>query len=334
MGITAKELAKKLNLSEAAISMALNHKPGVSTTTRKKVLEEAEKWGYDFTRIAYHHSVSGKIYFAIFKKHGAVVADTPFFSEISEGIREKCKEKGYKLNICYLYGDESLEKQIDDIRYSDCIGLILLGTEMKKEDFEYFKNLNFPVIVLDAYFNWLEKGCILINNDQGAWLATDYLIRRTKKQPGYMHSSYTIPNFEERANGFFNAVRSHGMSPSKSIVHHLTPSAEGAFADMTAILEQHEDIAPCYFADNDLIAIGAMKALLRFGYRIPQDVAIIGFDNIPMSSYFEPSLTTVNVPKRYMGEMAVLRLIDILHAKQFVPIKLQVGTNLVIRKSV
>ena len=79
MGITAKELARKLNLSAAAVSMALNHKPGVSTATRQLVLDAAEKYGYDFSRIAEKHTTSGAIYFVIYKKHGTVVADTPFF---------------------------------------------------------------------------------------------------------------------------------------------------------------------------------------------------------------------------------------------------------------
>lgn len=334
MGITAKELSKKLNLSEAAISMALNNKPGVSTATRKMVLEAAEKYGYDFTRISNRHSTTGSIYFVIFRKHGAVVADTPFFSELSEGIQQTCKEQGYKLNISYLYGDENLKDQIADIQYSDCIGLILLGTEMRPEDLKYFSDLKLPIVLLDVYFPSVKLDCILINNIQGSFLATDYLISKTKKQPGYLHSSYSISNFEERADGFYKAVRSHGLSSSKSIVHLLTPSIDGAYADMKAIIAQKEELASCYFADNDLIAIGAMKALKQAGYRIPEDIAVIGFDNLPMSSYIEPSLTTINVPKHYMGEMAARRLIELLHAKQFVPVKMEIHTNLVERRSV
>ena len=151
---------------------------------------------------------------------------------------------------------------------------------------------------------------------------------------GYLRSSYPISNFEERADGFYKAVRANGMSSSKSIVHALTPSIEGAFADMTEILNRKEELAECYFADNDLIAIGAMKALQKAGYRIPDDIAVVGFDNLPMSSYLEPSLTTINVPKRYMGEMAAERLIQLLKARQFVPVKLEVGINLVKRRSV
>lgn len=334
MGITAKELAQKLNLSEAAISMALNDKPGVSTQTRKKVKEAAEKYGYDFTRISGKQTISGSIYFALYRKHGAVVGDTPFFSELSEGIQQKCKDSGYKLNITYLYGDKTIEKQIEDIQYSDCIGLILLGTEMHPEDFKPFSKLNIPIVLLDVYLNNANRDCILINNMQGAYLATDYLISKCKKQPGYLHSSYSICNFEERADGFYKAVRSHGMSASKSIVHRLTPSIDGAFADMMSILEQQEEIASCYFADNDLIAVGAMKAFQKMGYRVPEDVAIIGFDNMPISSYIEPSLTTVNVPKLYMGETAAGRLISLLNAKQFVPLKMELNTNLVKRRSV
>lgn len=334
MGITAKELAKKMNLSASAVSLALNGKAGVSTKTRQLVLEAAEKYGYDFTRISSKAQTGGTVTFALFSKHGAVVTDTPFFHELSEGIQNTCKEKGYKLNITYLYADENLDRQVEDIQYSDSAGLILLGTEMSGADFKAFQKLTMPLVLLDVYLSDVKKDCILINNVQGAFLAVNYLISRCKAQPGYLRSSYPISNFEERADGFYKAVRTNGMSSSKSVVHRLSPSVEGAFADMTEILESGEELASCYFADNDLIAVGAVKALQKAGYRIPEDIAVIGFDNVPMCAYVEPGLTTINVPKYYMGEMAARRLFEILHAERFVPVKLEVHTNLVKRRSV
>lgn len=153
MSITAKELAKKLGLSAAAVSMALNNKPGVSQETRRVILDAAEKAGYDFSRISAKKQVKGSIYFVIYKKHGAVVADTPFFSQLSDGINEGCKEAGYKMNIRYVYDDEdTIQSQIEDIQYSDCCGIILLGTEMNAEDFHSFKSLPLPVVLLDTYF--------------------------------------------------------------------------------------------------------------------------------------------------------------------------------------
>lgn len=333
MSITAKELAKKLNLSEAAVSMALNNKAGVSTQTRKRVLEAAEAQGYDFTRISSHAVRTGSITLTIFKRHGAVVTDTPFFSELTEGVQQKCSENGYKLNIEHFYRDRDPEKQIGRIRQADTIGIILLGTEMDTADFTFFAGLRIPVILLDVYMRDVEADCISINNVQGAYLATDYLIRQCECQPGYLHSAYHIHNFEERADGFYNAVRAHGLSASKSIVHRLMPSIEGAYADMLEVIDSGEELAKAYFADNDWIAIGAMQALQERGYKIPEDISIVGFDNIPMCNYINPPLTTVNVPKKYMGEMAAERLIAVLKAKRFVPVKMEINTNLVERRS-
>lgn len=334
MSITAKELAKKLGISAASVSMALNNKPGVSRDTRQMILDEAEKAGYDFSRLSAKKQTEGSLYFVIYKKHGAVVSDTPFFSQLSDGISECCKETGYKMNIRYIYDDEdTLAKQVEDIQYSDCYGIILLGTEMNPEDFKIFKALPLPIVLLDTYFETVQTNYVLINNMQGAYLATSFLIKRTRQQPGYFRSSYPIGNFEERASGFYNAIRASGMSTSKSIVHRLTPSIEGAFADMIEVLEQGDELASCYFADNDLIAVGAMRALKTKGYRIPEDIAIVGFDNITFSSIVEPSLTTIHVPKQEMGRMAAERLIDLIEKRKTTPAKIEIATHLIKRHS-
>ncbi|MFG6366674.1 LacI family DNA-binding transcriptional regulator, partial [Schaedlerella sp.] len=150
MKITAKELAAKLNLSPAAVSIALNGRHGVSTETRKRVLDAAEKYGYDFTRISEKKRASGTVYFCIYKKHGAVVGDTPFFSQVSEGIASGCKKAEFRMKVTYLYEDSELEREIEEIQFSDCVGMILLGTEMMPEDYTHFSHLPFPVIFLDT----------------------------------------------------------------------------------------------------------------------------------------------------------------------------------------
>jgi len=334
MSINAKELAKMLGLSEAAVSMALRNKQGVSTQTRRKVLEMADKYGYDFTRTSKTKAQSRHITLAIYKRQGAVVGETPFFSELSEGIEIACTEEHYKLQITYIHKGDEVQKKVDEIAYSDCAGVVLLGTEMQMEDFKPFENLNKPIVVLDVFLDFIGYDCVLINNVQGALIATDYLINRTKKQPGYLRSSYPIGNFDERADGFYKAVRLHGMSTSKSIVHRLTPSLEGACADMLEIIDRGDDLASCYFADNDWIAIGAIKAFQKRGLRIPEDVAVIGFDNIPLASYMEPALTTIHVPKKYMGEMAVKRLTSIMGNGSHSPVKIEISIKLKERRTV
>ena len=314
MSITAKELAKKLNLSESAISLALNNKPGVSTRTRKLVIETAQEYGYDFSKITprVNPLPQNFIYFIIYRKSGVVVTDTPFFLQLSEGIDAECKKLQYSLNIQYMYQEDNVKQQLDTIIHSGARGFILLGTEMQKEDIEPFLGCNLPLVFLDNYFEDTELDSVLINNIKGAYTATEYLIHKRKKQPGYLHSSYSINNFEERSDGFFKAIRKNGMSVSRSIVHPLTPSVDGAYADMKEHIKNNEPLANCYFADNDLIAAGAMRAFREAGYKIPEDIAIVAFDNMPICTYVEPSLTTIDVPKEYMGKIAVERLHELI----------------------
>ena len=214
-----------------------------------------------------------------------------------------------------------------------CRGLILLGTEMQPQDLTPFISSGLPIVLLDNYFEDLEINSVLINNIRGAYTAADYLIRKHGTQPGYLHSLYSINNFEERADGFYKAIRKNGMSASRSIVHRLSPSVEGAYADMRELLSRNEPIAGSYFADNDLIAVGAMRAFKEFGYRIPEDIAIIGFDDMPVCTYVDPPLTTIHVPKQYLGRIAVQRLHDLITSSDTFPVKIEISTTLRLRKS-
>lgn len=333
MGITAKELAERLGISTAAVSMALNDKPGVSAETKKRVRIEAERLGYDFSRIKRKDTAGSSILFVVYKKSGAVVADTPFFSNVTEGIRKACNTAGFRLSIQYLYEADMSSRTLDDIRYSDHAGLIILGTEMLSDDLSMFLDLSIPVVILDSYFENFTCDTVLINNSQGSYQATRHLIRQCKSQPGYLRSSYRINNFNEREEGFRKAVRSHGMSISQSIVHDLTPSLSGSYSDMKGIIASGEPLARCYFADNDLIAIGAMRAIKEAGLRIPEDIAIVGFDNLPMSQMVDPMLTTIHVPQEYMGEAAVRRLSERLEHPDVPTVKTEVGTLLIDRYS-
>ena len=156
MSITAKELSHLLNLSEAAVSMALNNKPGVSTHTRKKVIAAAKEHGYDFSRIkeaSIPVTSNGTIYFIIYKKNGAIVRDTPFFSQLSEGIDIGCKESHYHLNVSYLYEGDNIDFQLSEMIRLGCKGIILLGTEMSETEFTPFAKVTIPIVVLDTFLN-------------------------------------------------------------------------------------------------------------------------------------------------------------------------------------
>jgi len=123
------------------------------------------------------------------------------------------------------------------------------------------------------------------------------------------------------------------MSKRQSIVHKLTPSIDGAYDDMKDLLDKGVSLADCYFADNDFIAAGAMKALQEYGYQIPNDIRIVGFDNLPLSRVLTPTLTTINVPKKEMGEEAVQRLIFRINNNKAPYAKTEMATELIDRYS-
>ena len=191
MSITAKELARKLNLSAAAVSMALNGKQGVSNQTREAVIAAAEDFGFDFTKLSAKKKIGGTICFILYKRQGAIVGDTPFFAQLTEGIENGCKAGGYKLRITYLYKNKDLDNQLRDIIYPHCDGIILLGTEMLRDDLLFFMKPGIPLVLLDVYFDDIKFDSVLINNVQGAFMATDYIITRTQSQPGYLSQCWS-----------------------------------------------------------------------------------------------------------------------------------------------
>ena len=333
MSITAKKLAQQLGLSEAAVSLALRNKSGVSERTRQLVLKAAQESGYDFSKQYAQSAVRANITFMIYKRHGAVVMDTPFFFQVSEGISIACKALHASLQIVYVYNQADIESQLKELAFSSCMGIIVLATEMTEKDFTPFFDASIPFVLLDAYYDTVAANSITINNIQGAYMATDYMIQKYRQQPGYLHSSYHIANFDERADGFYKAVRNSGLSSSRSIVHRLAPSVEGAYTDMCILLEQKDPLARCYFADNDLIAVGALRAFEKYGYQIPQDIAIVGFDDLPTNDYAELPLTTVHVPKQYMGQLAVERLYQITQQKGTLPVRTAILTSMKVRQS-
>lgn len=196
MSITAKELAQRLHLSAATVSMVLNRKPGISDETRDLVLSEAKRCGYDFSKIK--TPPPGTVYLVVYKKHGEVVGDTPFFFQVIEGIETTCRDAGYRLQLFYFNEVAPAAEQIELINNSGCSGVILLGTEMFLEDYRPFQSLHVPLVVLDSYYDELPFTTVLINNARGAFLATDYLVSEGHRDIGYLQSARAISNFEER----------------------------------------------------------------------------------------------------------------------------------------
>lgn len=175
---------------------------------------------------------------------------------------------------------------------------------------------------------------VLINNEDSARQATEYLIRKGHKRIGYLRSGCRIKGFRSRAAGYADALRKAGYPVDRKYTVTLSATTNGAYEDMKKHLGTGSELPTAFFADNDMIALGAVKAMTEKGIRIPQDISVVGFDDLPFSEIANPPLTTLRVPKQEMGQLAVRRIVEIINQKDGLKTKIQVCTTFIERESV
>jgi DNA-binding LacI/PurR family transcriptional regulator len=320
MDITAKDIAKKLGVSPSAVSLAMNGKPGVSVATREKVLAEAVRMGYTIARKP-AAAETLNIRYVIFLEGGAAVKETSFYSIVLQGIEAFAKEKGYNVLISYFYAGGDWTEQIAAVT-KDVAGLIILATEV--EDRHIAKALsygldkqNIPIVLVDNATSLVDVDCVVADNLRGAFHAVTYLLENGHPDVGYLRSRDRIDSFDERQIGFLKARREFGISDAnKPQTIDVGIASEQAFYDMCAWLNQGGKPLSAFFADNDIIAAACIRALKTNGYRVPEDVSIVGFDDMPVCTMIDPTLTTVRVMKEQMGMTAMEILYKRIHERE------------------
>jgi len=336
MPITIKEIANEANVSTATVSMVINNKPGISFPTRKRVLGIVESYGYNVSPLKNGLTKrSGTIQLTIYKKHSQVVADTAFFEALIAGIEATARTNGYQLTIKSVI---SQKLDVDLIRTDlndDAVkGILLLGTEMDEDDMRSAMMLDKPLLLLDACFLGIFSNYVVIDNINGVFMGVKHLIGNGHKKVGYLRSSIVIQNFLERYEGYVRAMTDSGLERDPGYTVPLRPTIEGAYEDMLEFLSGSPKLPTAFFADNDIIACGAMKALKETGVKIPQDVSIVGFDDMPFCTIIEPPLSTISVDKKMLGTFAVEDLIRLITNDKEYHSKTLLGVDLIPRDSV
>ena len=334
MAVSAKTIAKELGLSQSTVSLALRNLPGISDETREKVLRKAVEMGYK-KPVYQPNDQPHYISLVLYKKHGNVLADTPFFSDLIQGIELEAKKCGYQVFITYFYENQDIKEQIDSLKKSLCSGVILIATEMRSTDMAPFQSLQMPIVILDRYFPEYDYDCLVINNIHGAKRAVQHLIDKGHTNIGYLSSSIEIRNFRERREGFFKGIRLlDKKKASEPIIVKVSPVVEQAEADMDKYLASKPALPTAFFADNDNIASACMRSFIKAGYRIPEDISIIGFDDMPFCRVLTPSLSTMSVNKTQLGALSVDFLIRRMEGSDDFPVTIQVSPRLIERDSV
>ena len=307
-GVTAKEIAAKLNLSPSAVSLALNGKPGVSEATRTLVIETAAQLGYGRLEGAGLPGPGRAVCFIRYAGRIVQIAEhTSFSSFVLQGVEARATELGYGTQVRYLNaGDLYNPQALEFIRQVD--GVVFLGTDVTEAQLpeleQFFGALgDTPVVVVDSAALANRVDCVINDCFGGARAAAELLLRTGHRRIGYVKAKQRIRNLEERERGVRAALDQAGLPLAATI--EVDISSEGAFQDFDAWFKSGPPLPDALFADNDVIAAAAIRVLKKHGRHVPDDVSVIGFDDIPMCEMLDPPLTTVHAFKEELGVVAM-----------------------------
>lgn len=337
MAATLKEIARKAKVSMATVSLALNKKPGVGSGTRERILRIARELQYVGTRRELYGSTpNGTIRFLKIATHGHTVNrdHDVFIADYIEGVTRGAQENSFNLEINSLQGMPPQEVA-QSFAGSNLKGLVVLGTELGVEDIKAIGQIKLPVVFLDTYHDFLDFDFVDMNNADSVYKIVTYLVENGHTEIGFVRSAVNTHNFELRDDGFHRAIRALKLPVKESHVYTVDSTFDGAYLDMLEYLKRRSKLPTALFCTNDIIAYGCIKALRERDYRIPEDISVVGFDDLPLSSVMDPPLTTMQVLKKQIGQIAINRLTNRIAAGDNMPsVKVQVGGELVVRNSV
>ena len=337
----AKDIAKQLGLSAATVSLVLNNKPGVSTNTRQRILNAIAESDFNpqkFPAVNIPSADSKSICFLVYKRaKDDVIEDSQFLSNVIKGLGTQASENNFSMSISYINDSaiDDIQPIIEYLNEGNISGLLILGTELSDTDLvklaNYAKDL--PVVLLDRYTSE-HMDSISLDNITATQKATEQLIANGHTEIGFINSSFWLNNFEERLEGMKLALKKNSLTFNKQYYCELTPAIEEAKLDMEEYLKTQKKLPTAFVAANDVLAIGACTGLKGSGYKVPDDISIVGFDDLPYSSIISPPLSTVKVQKERMGRLAMSRLIDRIERTIPERIMLRIRSEFVLRGSI
>ncbi|WP_163536294.1 LacI family DNA-binding transcriptional regulator [Gracilibacillus sp. YIM 98692] len=335
------DIAKLANVSRSAVSLALNGKSGVSNATREKIINIAKEHGYFPRSIInpnqYFQSNSKILRFVACTNEGIVTEhyDTlPFFVELMNNLKEQTGVNDYSLMVSSLNIEELEEGLLKLENEQQSAGILLLGTNLSAKQIELVSKIQPNLVVLDTYVEMMDINFVVMNNFYGAYQAAKHLIDLGHKDIGYVESNARMYNFDTRKKGVLQAFDDHGIELLNKNIFSVSPtiiSSQDTFKEK--IKNRLKSLPTAFVCECDYNAISIIKSLTELGVKVPEDVSVIGFDNIFESQVITPELTTINVKKQEIAAIAVNKLISQIEENNDTKYSTIVNTNFIKRNS-
>jgi LacI family transcriptional regulator len=326
---TIREVAEKAGASVTTVSHVINHTRFVSDGVRQRVLAAMEELNYRPNALA-RSLRKGKTYTL-----GLILPDSsnPFFAEVGNSIEDAAFKLGYNLILCNTEGDPQKERLYVDVLFKKQVdGIIFMAAGDQIGSLNFLRSQQMPVVLVDRDLPNVNADAILTDNQQGGYLATRYLIDLGHLRIACITGPSNLTPSAERLTGYRRALEEAGLPFEAALVLRGDYHPASGLQAATALLALP---APptAVFACNDLMALGVLRAAAKAGRRVPDDLAVVGFDDIELACFTNPPLTTIAQSKAEIGTQAANLLAERIEAKTGPTRRLIVPTQLVIRES-
>ena len=317
---TIKDVARHASVSTSTVSHVLNKTRFVSEDVAARVLAAVEELRYAPSALARSLKMQNTKTFGML----VTTSTNPFFSEVLKGVERRCYEHGYNLILCNTEGDiNRMHANLDTLLQKRVDGLLLMCSEVESQGFDLFaRHKPVPTVVMDWGPTNFPCDKIQDNSYQGGYLATQHLIAKGHIKIGCITGALDKLTAQQRFAGFTQAMTEAGLSVNPLWVTTGNFECEGgeqAFAEMY----NNGPLPTALFVCNDMMAMSVINSASKKGLRVPDDLSVIGYDDIKLAKYITPSLTTIHQPKHRLGQQAV----DMLLAK----INVHTDTNQIIQ---
>jgi DNA-binding LacI/PurR family transcriptional regulator len=330
-----KDIAREAGVSISTVSYVINNKKNVSKKTREKVLEIIDKLNYRTNIVA--RSLRTKSTKAV----GIIVPDisTPFTSQVVKGMEEVAKSRGYTLILGCSYYDINEEKRQVNVFLDQLIDGIILFNGFDNSAFVESLAQKIPLVLVDREVGNKGIPSVTVDNMKGMESAVDYLVSASHKKIGYVtfdYKNHTI--VKQRYLGYCKGLKKHKIPFNHEYIINTDlfrlKEIDGTYEFMKDYFLRKNNIPTAFAAISDFNAYGIITAAKEAGLKVPEDISVIGYDNITFSQIIDPPLTTIKQPKKLMGQTGMDLMLDIIRKKKLKQKSIVLKTEIIERKSV
>ena len=334
MKSTIKDVAKKASVSIATVSFVINDSKHISAETKSRVLKAIKSLNYHPSKSAIN-LVSGKtgnIGFILTDDH--FLRTEPFYTRIFLGTEFEARSEGYYILLTSVRPDFNEEDILPRFILNKSVDGIIIAGKIPHNLIERISAYNLPTVFIDYIPPTNSHPLVLIDNIQGALLATNHLINLGHKNIAFIGGDIEHPSLSDRLKGYKQALE-NAKIPVKNnliVIDAKYPDRQNGFSSAKKLFSKNKNVT-AVFAVNDAMAIGIQHYLKDCGYKLPQDVSLVGFDDVEADLMLSPPLTTIRVPKVEMGIEALKLLVNTLKNNKSLSKKILVPVELIVRES-